>query len=66
MKSRIVNIKGLKTCPFCGCEAKAIRHWSDNLKNLIKIECSEGNCYCKLNTYYSEYYAIKKWNRRQP
>ena len=49
----------LKTCPFCGKEAKIIKSFNSNY---LTVACQ--SCMAKGPKSVNEKYAIEWWNRR--
>ena len=66
MVNRMAEIK-LKTCPFCGGEAKAFKHKKTmaSFGTLFSYEVECAHCFCRTGLYPSEEKAVNAWNRRK-
>lgn len=48
----------LKSCPFCGNQAKLVKTWD----GLYRVECSR--CACQTADYPTMIAAVRRWNQR--
>ena len=65
-KNKQTTSKQLARCPFCGCEAKVVRIFSDQVYH--GIVCMNASCIATdiEPSFTAEEGAIKAWNTRKP
>lgn len=66
MVNRMAKIK-LKTCPFCGGEAKVFKYRKarKSFGTLFSYEVECVYCFVRTGRYPSEEKAVNAWNRRK-